>query len=103
MKTSKGSTRVCPKGHKFIKSSDCPTCPKCEAEKKPASGFLSELSAPARRALEGEGIKTLKKLSKYSEQEILRLHGMGPGSLPKLKSALKDAGLAFATGPGKSG
>lgn len=87
--------RVCPKGHKFHKTSDCPTCPKCEAGKKPASGFLSELSAPARRALVNEGITTPGKLAKYSLEEILRLHGMGPRSIPILKKALRSEGMAF--------
>ena len=87
--------RVCSKGHKFYKSSDCPTCPICEKERKPGTGFLSFVSSPARRALEREGINTLLKLSKYSEEELLRLHGMGPGSIPKLKNVLKEKGLSF--------
>jgi len=57
--------------------------------------FLSVLGAPARRALEHNGISTLKKLASFSEAEILALHGMGPSSIPKLLSALKDAGLSF--------
>ena len=39
--------------------------------------FLSLLSAPARRALEHHGIHNVEELSKYSEKEILKLHGMG--------------------------
>jgi hypothetical protein len=50
---------------------------------------------PARRALEGAGIKTVKQLSKFSEKEILKLHGMGPGSIPKLRKALAAEGLSF--------
>jgi DNA-directed RNA polymerase alpha subunit len=53
------------------------------------------LSGPARRALENNGINTLAKLSKFSEAELLKLHGMGPGSIPKLKLALKEKGLSF--------
>jgi len=60
-----------------------------------ASGFLAQLSNPARSALEYAGITTLTKLAKYSEKEILNLHGIGPASLPALRKALKDAGLAF--------
>jgi len=87
--------KTCPKGHRFYKSSDCPTCPVCEAERKPTGGFLLLLSAPARRALEHEGITTLQSLAKYREKEILALHGMGPSSMPKLREALKTEGLAF--------
>ncbi len=87
--------RTCPKGHTFIKSSDCPICPKCEAEKAKAGFFIEGLSAPARRALLGVGIDTLKKLARHSEKDVLALHGMGPSALPKLRAALNDAGLAF--------
>ncbi len=88
--------KTCEKGHKFYKSSDCPTCPICAAEDKPESGFLSLLSAPARGALEHAGISTLTELSRHSEREILKLHGMGPKSLPTLRKALGDAGMTFA-------
>lgn len=91
----KKSLRRCKQGHKYYKTSDCPTCPVCEKEQKPKEGFLALLSAPARRALENQGIKTLKQLAKYREVEILELHGMGKTSIPKLKSALKSEGLSF--------
>ncbi|WP_082341647.1 RNA polymerase alpha subunit C-terminal domain-containing protein [Paenibacillus solani] len=95
MATSNKELRTCSLGHKFYKSSDCPTCPICEQESKPDNGFLSLLSAPARRALEHNGITTLQTLSKYSEKEILQFHGMGPASLPKLRTALEEIGLTF--------
>ena len=88
--------KTCDQGHTFYKSSDCPTCPICAAENKPESGFLSLLSGPTRGAFEHAGISTLAKLSKYSEREILKLHGVGPKSLPTLRQALQDAGLTFA-------
>ena len=56
---------------------------------------FSLLSAPARRALEHRGIQTVEELSKYSEKEILKLHGMGYASLPKLRKALEESGLSF--------
>ena len=94
MKTEK-ELRTCDKGHNYYKSSDCPTCPTCEQERKPESGFLSLLAGPARRALEHNGIHSLQQLSAYSEKEILKFHGMGPASLPKLKAALEEEGLSF--------
>jgi DNA-directed RNA polymerase alpha subunit len=87
--------KTCPKGHQYYKSSDCPTCPFCEYENKPKDGFLSRLVAPARRALINEGITTLQKLAEYSEKEVLKLHGMGPGSIPTLRKLLEEAGLSF--------
>jgi hypothetical protein len=88
--------KICERGHKFYKSSDCPSCPICAAQDKPETGFLSLLSAPARGALEHAGISTLTALSRHSEREILKLHGVGPKSLPVLRRALHDAGMAFA-------
>ena len=85
--------KTCDRGHQFYKSSDCPIC---AALDKPEGGFLSLLSAPARGALKNAGITALEQLSQYSEREILKLHGVGPKSLPALKGALSDAGMAFA-------
>lgn len=95
MTTPNKNLKTCNKGHKYYKSSDCPTCPICEQERKPENGFLALLSAPARRALENNGVTSLQKLSTYSEKEILKFHGMGPASLPKLRSALKEKGISF--------
>lgn len=95
MTTSKKILKTCSKGHKFYKSSDCPTCPVCEREREPTAAFFAVLSAPARRALESLNIKTLKDLSGYTQKEILQLHGMGKTSIPKLKDALHSEGLSF--------
>jgi uncharacterized protein YdhG (YjbR/CyaY superfamily) len=57
--------------------------------------FMESLSKPAQRALQNEGIATLKQLSKYSVTEIVKLHGMGAASIPKLKEALEAEGLVF--------
>jgi hypothetical protein len=91
----KSTLKTCKKGHQYYKSSDCPTCPVCEAEKKPKEGFLTLLSSPARNALQHAGLKTLKQVSRKTEKEILSLHGVGPGTIPVLKKALKDEGWAF--------
>ncbi|MCM3236214.1 RNA polymerase alpha subunit C-terminal domain-containing protein [Heyndrickxia oleronia] len=95
MTISKKTLRTCKNGHQYYKSSDCPTCPICEKERETINGFLTSLSAPARRALETNGIITLQKLSTYSEKDILQIHGMGPASMPKLRAALKENGLSF--------
>lgn len=92
---TKKNLKTCKNGHQFFKSSDCPTCPICEKERKPKDNFLSLLGAPARRALERENIKTLTDLSKYSEKEILSMHGMGKSTIPKLQEILSENGLTF--------
>ncbi len=94
MKT-KGTLRTCKAGHQYYKSSDCPVCPVCEQAKKPEEDFLRLLSAPARRALENAGIRTLTHLSQWREDEVLELHGAGPASIPRLRKALAEAGLRF--------
>jgi len=92
---NKKNLRICPKGHQYYKSSDCPTCPICEKEKKPQNSFLSHLNAPARRALENEGIITVEKLSQYTLQEVLSLHGIGKTSIPILEKLLAEKNLTF--------
>jgi predicted RecB family nuclease len=93
----KGILKTCKKGHQFHKSSDCPACPICEDERKPKDSFLALIGAPARRALERENIKTLVDLAKYSEKEILSLHGVGKTTIPKLKKLLTENGQSFKT------
>jgi uncharacterized protein YdhG (YjbR/CyaY superfamily) len=57
--------------------------------------FPDFLGATAKRALENNGIKTLKQLSQYREQEVLKFHGIGPSLLPKLREALMSENLSF--------
>lgn len=88
--------KYCKNGHVYIKKSDCLICPKCENQKKAKVAFISLLSMPAKRALGNAKIDTLKKLSKFSEKELLKLHGLGPSTIPVLKEYLTSAGLAFS-------
>mgnify|MGYP007014263950 CR=1 FL=1 len=37
--TSLENNRTCKKGHRYTKTSDCPTCPICEAEKNQNQDF----------------------------------------------------------------
>ena len=60
--------------------------------------FPAGLSAPARRALAGAGYTRLEQLSRVSEAEIKRLHGMGPKGIRLLREALEVGGLTFANG-----
>lgn len=92
---SKKILKTCNNGHEFYKSSDCPTCPVCEAARKPKDSFLSLLVAPARRALENNGITTVEQLSNYTEKEILSFHGLGKSTIPKLQKILSEHNLTF--------
>ena len=86
---------TCENGHLFSKDPNCTICPICEETRKPKDNFLSSLSAPARRALENNGITTLEQLSKYSKKEVLSFHGMGKSSIPKLEKLLSDQNMSF--------
>lgn len=55
--------------------------------------LLSRLSNPARSALLHEGIDSFEKISNYTKQEILKLHGVGPKSIPTIRAGLKEAGF----------
>jgi hypothetical protein len=87
--------RTCRQGHVYFKSSSCPTCPECERNHVPASDFLRLVSAPARRALEREGILTTELLSNHTERQILSLHGIGKTTIPVLKNVLEQEGRTF--------
>ncbi len=60
--------------------------------------FPTDLSAPARRALDAAGYLRLDQLARVSEAELERLHGIGPKSIRQLRSALDARGLSFADG-----
>jgi uncharacterized protein YdhG (YjbR/CyaY superfamily) len=53
------------------------------------------IAAPARRALDGAGLRRLRDLTKWREAEIAALHGMGPNAISTLRDALKKKRLAF--------
>ena len=86
---------TCANGHTYPKRSDCRSCPICEQERKPQAGFLSVISAPARRALEHRGIDSLEKLALMSEKELLQLHGIGKSVVAKLQVLLRKKILAL--------
>jgi DNA-directed RNA polymerase alpha subunit len=52
-------------------------------------------SKPAERALIKAGYTRLEQLSNVSEAELLKLHGMGPKALERLREALGAKGLSF--------
>lgn len=69
-------------------------CPPEPAGRRPPTD-LPRIGAPARRALEGAGITALEALTRLSEADVARLHGMGPKALERLRAALAEQGLTF--------
>jgi DNA-directed RNA polymerase alpha subunit len=59
---------------------------------------LPKLAAPARRALHGAGYIHLEDLTKVTESEIMKLHGMGTNAIQVLRNALSERGLSFRDG-----
>lgn len=56
-----------------------------------------KLSQPAQRALAAANITCLEDLTRFSEAEIKKLHGIGPNALKQLYQALEANGLTFKT------
>ena len=57
--------------------------------------LLSQLSAPARRAIQSLEITTLEDLTHFSEKEVLAWHGIGINALSEVIKILKTEGLSL--------
>ena len=64
-------------------------------DEQPADDLPADLAAPARRALAGAGVTRLADVAAMTEDELMKLHGMGPKALQTLRRALAAKGLAF--------
>ena len=59
------------------------------------SDIPQNLGKPANRALEGAGYLRLEQVAKVSEKELMKLHGVGPKAIERLREALFEKGLSF--------
>ena len=57
--------------------------------------FPAGVGGPALRALRTAGVRALPELERWSEAELLALHGMGPGGVRILREALAASGRRF--------
>ncbi len=57
---------------------------------------VPHVSAPADRALEAAGIRTLQDLSRHPATVIAGMHGVGPKAMKAWAEALARHGLEFA-------
>jgi len=62
----------------------------------PTDDLPARLSQPARRALLAAGYTRLEQLTQVSARDLLKLHGVGPSSLPTLRAALAEHGWSLA-------
>lgn len=56
---------------------------------------LPKLSAPANRALEAADYYRLEQFTEVTEEDLLKLHGVGPKAIRILNEHLKERGLSF--------
>ena len=61
----------------------------------PNAAAFPPVGGPALRALANAGIRSLDQLAKWSERDLLELHGMGPKGVRLLKEALEAGGRRF--------
>lgn len=61
-------------------------------------GDFPKIPAPALRALHGAGFFWLSDLAEVSDEDLLKLHGMGPKALGILRQALRDRAAAHSSG-----
>lgn len=65
-------------------------------EIKDESPFPRGVSCPAQRALASVGVTRLDEVTRFSESQLLALHGMGPKAIDAMKAALHEQGKSLA-------
>ena len=58
----------------------------------------ARIGRPALRALDAAGASSLHDVSRLREEDLLRLHGVGPRALAVLRDALAEHGLSLRGG-----
>jgi len=86
---------TCENGHRFKRKGSCRLCPECERQKSIPKEFLSLFSAPARRALEANGVTALRQLCGFTKKEVSAWHGIGKNALTIIIAELDKSGLTF--------
>ncbi|MGE5603078.1 MAG: DNA-binding protein [Nitrososphaerales archaeon] len=64
-------------------------------ESSSGSDFPKGVAQPALRALASIGVTRLEDVTRFSEAELLALHGMGPKAVAAIKVALHERGKAL--------
>jgi hypothetical protein len=67
-----------------------------------SSGIPARIGKPAYRALAAKGITELGRLTKFTENELLAMHGVGPKAVAILRDALAETGMSFLDGTDRS-
>jgi Helix-hairpin-helix domain len=62
---------------------------------RPLGDVPDGVGKTAARALSSQGIKSLKAVARWTEQDLLAIHGIGPKAIGILGDALSEQGLTF--------
>ncbi len=63
--------------------------------KEPDSAIPAGIGKPALRALTAAGYTRLDQLAEVKEDDLLKLHGVGPKAIRVLRAALQASGVSF--------
>ncbi|MGK4008919.1 DNA-binding protein [Sorangium sp. So ce1036] len=66
-------------------------------KEQPESALPKGIGKPATRALATIGISRLEQVTRFSEAQLLALHGVGPKAIRILKAALDAQGKSLAS------
>jgi predicted flap endonuclease-1-like 5' DNA nuclease len=80
------------------RTSSAKTTSKTATRKKPAAKAapaMPNIGKPATRALAAIGVVRLDQVTRYSVDELLDLHGVGPKAIRILREALGEKGKSF--------
>jgi hypothetical protein len=66
-----------------------------EATHPNRAAFPTGMSGPALRALSVAGVRSMDELTRWTEADLVALHGMGPKGVRLLREALAESGRRF--------
>ncbi|WP_437662188.1 DNA-binding protein [Sorangium sp. So ce1182] len=67
-----------------------------KTREQPESALPKGIGKPATRALASVGISRLDQVARWTEPQLLALHGVGPKAVGVIKAALEAQGKALA-------
>ncbi|WP_437575146.1 DNA-binding protein [Sorangium sp. So ce887] len=67
-------------------------------KEQPESALPKGIGKPATRALAAAGVSRLDQVTRFSEAELLAIHGVGPKAVGIIKAALETQGKSLASG-----
>lgn len=71
--------------------------PRQRATREQGTALPRSIGAPATRALRGAGVTTLEQVSGRSETGLAAINGVGPIAITRLREAMAEQGLGFAS------